>query len=280
MKLGSVLSSAAFLCTVALATGARGAEPSVHAREARAAWDRGEYEEAERDYRIMVERGGLGPDEVLDAYVRLGSARAILGKSAQAIAAFRAAGVLDSEFKVPADAGDKAAKLAASAKKDVAKIGSIEFGGKFPSEVPASKAFSVTAELDAAHVPVIYRLGVRVRDKLTGKAYDHNDPPAQSVTFEIPLSMALSGASLSVRVDALDKFDNRLASVEQVVQVMKEPTSTAPVVPPKPGKSFWATPWPWVTGGVMLAAGAFSAYYFWLRPTDDVTFGPVGVRTR
>lgn len=256
------------------------AEPSVHAREAKAAWDRGEFEEAERDYRIMVERGGLGPDEILDAYVRLGSARAILGKNAQSVAAFRAAAVLDSEFRVPSDAGDKSAKLAASAKKDVAKIGSLELGGKFPSEVPASKAFTVSAELDQAHIAVVYRLGVRVSDKLTGKSYAHEEPPAKSVDFEVPLTMALSGASLTVRVDALDKFDNRLASVEQVVHVMKEPTSVGPVIAPKPGKSFWATPWPWVAGGVMLAAGAFSAYYFWLRPTDDVTFGTVGVRTR
>jgi hypothetical protein len=42
---------------------------------------------------------------------------------------------------------------------------------------------------------------------------------------------------------------------------------------------FWSTAWPYVLGGVALAAGG-AAVYLGTRPTDDVTVGAARVTTR
>jgi hypothetical protein len=133
--------------------------------------------------------------------------------------------------------------------------------------------------------------------------------------FEVPASVALPGATLLVRIDALDPHDNRLATREQSVHVEAFPPpapllSTAPLRPPidlpkvppapparavmsfhsdaKGGETrdhagahggFWSSPWPYVLGGVVLAAGGALAYYE-LRPTDDVSLGGARVVAR
>jgi hypothetical protein len=76
-------------------------------KQARAAWEKGSLDVAEPLYREALEKGGLAPGDVLEGYVRLGSIRASLGKRDQAIAAFRAASILDSTFAVPSEAGPK-----------------------------------------------------------------------------------------------------------------------------------------------------------------------------
>jgi hypothetical protein len=301
------------------------AEPTVLQREAQEAWSKGEFEDAERSYRILIERGGLDPDELRSAYVRLGASRAILGKKKEASAAFRAAAVLDPEFVVPSEAGDKAASLAKAAKADVAHLGTLTFSADVPREVEAGQRLVVNVALDLAHLPVVQRVVLTLRATAAPSAPGGASAPrsessagssvGSSVGSAVSAPASLSTASTAatptpspirvaerlgadghaklefavdrvfegkaeVEVDALDKFDNRVSSVVRPLVVRPLRLVVAPPTPKKPGVSFWATPWPYVLGGVMLAAGGVSAYYFWLRPTDDVTFGPVGVGTR
>lgn len=279
----------------ALAADARAAEPAgaTALRQARSAWDRGSLDSAEPLYREAIESGGLAPAEVLEGYVRLGSIRAVRGKKDSATAAFRAASVIDSGFTVPTEAGSKGMALAEKAKRDTAKIGSIQLGLKAPKEATAGKGFKITATLDKAHVPIVSRLGVVARDGTTGKEITLDAKPDTSVEFEIGPEVTLPGASIVIHVDALDGRKNRLASAEDRVRVPDAVALTPVATQPGPasstsskpgadsgvrrGGSFWSSPWPYVIGGIALA-GAGTAFYFGTRPAPSVSVGPVGVR--
>jgi hypothetical protein len=268
-------------------------------RQARAAWERGSLDTAESLYREALEKGGLAPGEVVEGYVRLGAVRAARGKKDQAIAAFRAASILDASFAVPREAGRKGATYAAQAKKDTRKIGSIQLSIRAPQETPSGKPFTVTAQLDGAHVAIVSSMALVARDGTSGKETTADSKPGESVELEVPADITLPSASIVVRVDALDKHGNRLASAEERVRVPEatppavvakvEPrigpsTSAAPTSPAedtslRKGGGFWSSPWPYLIGGVALA-GASTAVYFGTRPTEDVSVGQIGVRTR
>ncbi len=296
----------ACLAVLGAAASARAAEPSPGGpalRQARAAWDRGALDTAEPLYREALEKGGLAPNEVLEGYVRLGSIRAAHGKKDQAVAAFRAASILDAAFTVPPEAGPKGAGLAERAKRDTAKIGTIQLAVQVPKEAAAGKPFKITATVDKAHVPIVARIGVVAKDGTSGKETTLEAKTDESVDIEIPGEIALPNASIVVRVDALDAHANRLASAEDRVRIPDSAGAPAAVAAApagggnatgagtvattyragdadvRKGGTFWSTPWPYVIGSVALA-GAGAAVYFGTRPPDDVTVGQVGVRTR
>lgn len=285
----------ACLTTIVAAQVAQASEPPPLRQEADGAWTKGDFEDAERLYRILIERGGLDAKEVVVAYVRLGSARAILGKRKESIAAFRAAAVLDAKFAVPPEAGEKAVQYAQVARSDMSKIGPLLFEAQAPDKVDPGSTLAVKTTVDVPHVPMVARVAVIARVVPKGakdgappdegkapKELKNSEPPGASGGTEVTLSPMPSegGSVLELEVHALDKFDNRLATVTRTVTVRSMAVAVTPPPRKKPGVSFWATPWPYVIGGVALAAGGASAYYFWLRPTDTVTVGTVGVRTR
>lgn len=260
---------------------------------ARAAWDKGDFDLSEPLYAQALGDGGLAPIDVVDAYVHMGAARAVMGKQRPALDAFRQAAVIDSKFTVPSEAGKKAVKLGEQARREKARIGSIALSGEFPTGVKSGQPFTVDATLDAAHVPLVAKVGIFVRDPLSNKIYSHTDPPSTSLHFEVPTSMTLPSASLVVRIDALDAHENRLATSEQRVKVEAQPVAVATTPSrltfddarsPKDqkdkgkgnektsGGGFWSSPWPYVIGGVALAAGGAAAFFV-TRQTDDVTIG-------
>jgi len=265
-------------------------------RQARVQWEKSSLETAEPLYREALEKGGLAPPDVLEGYVRLGAIRAALGKKDQAIAAFRAASVLDSGFAVPSEAGPKGPALAAQAKKDTQSVGSIQFSIKAPKEAPSGKSFTVTALLDSAHLPIVGKIGLVARDGTSGKEVVAEAKKGESVELEVSSDITMPGASLLVRVDALDKNGNRLASAEERVRIPEgggagvvaasagagASGSSSASAPPagdpgvRKGGSFWSSPWVYVIGGAALA-GAGTAIYFGTRPSEQVSVGQVGV---
>jgi hypothetical protein len=267
-------------------------------RQARAAWDRGALEVAEPHYRDALEKGGLAPNEVLEGYVRLGAIRAALGKRDSAVAAFKAASILDDKFAVPSEAGSRGAALADRAKRETSRIGSIQLGLQSPKEVPSGKPFKVTATLDKGHLPIVQRIGLSAKDGTTGKEVTLDAKPEESVELEVGSDVTLPGASIVVHVDALDNHQNRLASVEERVRVPEDkgvavapvPVKTSPTPgatgakPPPPaadsgvrkGGGFWSSPWPYVVGGLAVA-GIGAAVFYGTRPVENVKVGPVGV---
>ncbi len=293
---------ACFVLATTAAAPALASEPAAGGpalRQARAAWEKGNLDVAEPLYREALEKGGLAPTDVLEGYVRLGSIRASLGKRDQAIAAFRAASILDATFAVPSEAGPKGPAYAAQAKKDTAKIGSIQLTLKAPKEVTSGKPFTVTASLDGAHIPIVAKLGLIARDGTSGKEATADAKPSESAELEVPSEVTMPSASILVRVDALDSHGNRLATVEERVRVPEggvaaagggggsnakaEPSSSGSAASAdtgvRKGGGFWSSPWPYVIGGVALA-GAGTAVYFGTRASDQVAVGAPAVRAK
>lgn len=286
---------------------AHAAEPAAGGpafRQARAAWEKGALDTAEPLYREALEKGGLAPNEVLEGYVRLGSIRASNGKKDQAIAAFRAASVLDSTFAVPSEAGPKGPALAAQAKKDTAKIGSIQLSIKAPKEVSSGKSFTVTATLDGAHLPIVTKMGLVAKDGTSGKEVVAEAKSGESVDLDVASEVTMPNASILVRVDALDSHGNRLASEETRVRVAAgggagggaaiaassgaSPGSSSSAASAsngsgdsgvRKGGGFWSSPWPYVIGGVAVA-GAGAAIFFGTRPSEQVSVGAPQVQGR
>ncbi len=244
---------------------------------------------AEAFYREAIAKGGLAPDEVLESYVRLGTARLLLGRKDQALSAFKAAAVIDNAFSVPPEGGPKAETLATIAKKDMSQVGTLVLGLSSPSKVRANEVFRVRAKVDDTHSRVLTRLGLSAKDGSTGKEIYLSGKPAPVVEFEIPAKAVLAGSTLVLRIDALDSHDNRLASAENRVEVAgTKAVVVAPAGrsvpgadtgPKKEGGGFFSSPWPYILGGALLA-GAGATVIILTRPTDDVTVGPVAVRAR
>jgi hypothetical protein len=255
----------------------------------RDAWERGDVATSETAYKSAIEKGDLSPSEVVESYVRIGCARVLLGKRDQALNAFRAAAVLDPNFALPDEAGQKAAQIAAQAKKDVSKFGGISLSMTAPEKVASGKSFFVSVELDRAHVSIVKRLAVTAKEGTSGKEFKHEEQSAEHIDFEVPAELTLPAASLTVRIDALDSYNNRIAT--QVARVKVPDDGKGPPVVSTSGggttapdkhkteekKGFWSTPWPYVIGGAVLI-GAGTAAYLQFRPTDDVTMGAVAAR--
>jgi hypothetical protein len=277
---------------------------------ARAAWEKKHFAAAELSYKSALDHGGLAPADTLDAYIHLGAARARLGKKELARAAFRQAALIDRHFKTPPEAGKRAATIAALARRDEAKLGSIMLGATIPPSVAANEAFGVTTTLDSKHAALTAKVSVEASDPLSGKHWETSDVASAEMRFDVPASVATPGANLIVRVDALDPHNNRLASREQRVRVEALPapppavtelvpakTAPPPPTPPaaatftadlggnKPAKEgqkhggILSSPWFYVVGGAVLAAGGAFAFYE-LRPSENVSLGSAQVVTR
>lgn len=89
---------------------------------------------------------------------------------------------------------------------------------------------------------------------------------------------ALESGQHSVSVSGRGK---RTKEVEVLVRDGEVTTSRVRLdteAPPAPKKDegFWATPWPWVIGGAVVASGAGVGAYFLFRPEDEKAPAPVG----
>jgi hypothetical protein len=261
-------------------------------KRARAAWDDADFDVAPRLFQDAIKAGGLDRDDVLDAYVRMGSAFAVSGKKTLAYGAFRHAALLDPGFRVPPEAGKKAIAVASQARRAQARVGSLTIDAQAPDEVDAGAAFGVEVALAPARAPLVDSVTFEARDDRAGRAFEQASPPGSHLHFDVPSRMSVSGARLTIRIEARDAHDNQLAIAEKQVRVATRPVAVA--APPAPAKApplsplqpvpalhsdqavgrassggFWSTAWPYVIGGAALAAGG-AAVWFATRPTEDV----------
>ncbi len=266
----------------AIAHAAIAAPGTPSLQHARQAWDDGELDQAERAYAEALEKGGLDRAATLECFIHLGAARSVLGNKAGALTAFRMAFFVDDTFTVPPEAGKKAIAMAEVARRQPNRVGSLHLTLSVPSEAPSGEPFAVNAMLDTAQAALVSRLSLHVNDKTTHKTFDHDEPADAVVRFHVPASMTLPNATLHIQVDALDNHDNQLALAEDHVGV--RPTPIAETRHPKDELrqthgGFWSTPWPYVIGGALLAAGGATTAYFLLKPPDQVSIGPAQIQT-
>lgn len=251
---------------------------------ANGAWSRGEFDIAETLYNEALEQGGLSRTDTLDVFVKLGATRAVLGKKEAASVAFRQAALMDPEFKPPMEAGKKAAQLAEQAKRQqLSNLGRIELHATFPKRVQAGKTFDVPVKMDAAFSTVLSKVAISVTDQLSDNTYTSDQPAGPEMSFMVPGKLVTGEAGLQIRLVGLDGRDNELVAAEGRVAVeggkATSASAGAGVRPPDKGppKNFWQTPWPYVLGGVALAAGGGALYYFVLRPADQIQVREVRV---
>lgn len=256
--------------------------------QAAKAWDAADLNTAGQLYEKALNQGGLYPSDVLVAYSRLGTVQAAMGQQNAALSSFRVAAALDPAFELPSEAGPKAKQIYKKARQEAGKQGGkLEVTAEVPSSSQPGQSFTVTAHLPEAFVPLIDSVGISVRDPSVPsmKAFTAKKPAASQVTFDVPGKTSISGASLLVRVDALDQHGNRWASNESRVKVDQK-NAAGPIVSKEPspfddedkdkekdkGKSkgggFWSSPWPWVIGGAIVVGSV--ATYFMTRPSDEV----------
>jgi hypothetical protein len=284
---------------VAQADSAPAAQATANAGlvRARAAWDRGDFDLAEALYRDAIDQGGLLPSELVDSYVHLGAARGVQGKKEGALTAFRRAAMLDARFVVPPEAGRKVTALAETARREQAKMGPLVMRVAVPTSIAAGKPFTVKGTLDAPHAAFVTRVGLDVRDAVTGARYTATQPAATDLSFDVPAKVTAVDGTLSVQVTAYDDHENQIQGQRAHVTVTPAPAAasyavtaavTQALAPPAPSSAdhpttkssggFFSTAWPYILGGAVLA-GAGTALYFAFRPPTDVNVGPAQVGT-
>jgi hypothetical protein len=258
--------------------------------QASTAWEAAELSRAAELYEEALKRGGLEPADVLVAYARIGTVRAATNNRVAASAAFRVAAALNPTFELPSEAGPKAEALYKKARADAQQLGGkLQLKAEVPTQGVAGAEFVVVAHVPEAFVPLIVDIGISVYDPslmTSVKPWSTKKPAATQVRFEVPGRVVLAGASLLVRVDALDGYGNSWVSEQSRVRVQARNddayASFGPTDDPfrddtpkkKPsekskGHGFWGSPWPWVIGSAVLVGGA--AGYLMTRPTNDVT---------
>jgi len=259
----SLGASAAMARPTLLANGA----PSLD--RARTAWSQADFDVAATAYQEALERGGLTRQETVECYSHLGAARYIIGRKVDAAPAFRVAAAIDPQFVVPPEAGKKAMAIAEKERKQTL---SLKLDLTSPVKVAANEAFTIGVTVESAQLALVSRIGLLVRDAATSKEYRFEEQPRADVRLHVPASMSASGATLDVSVRALDAHDNELAEQETRV-VVGAAFAVAHDDAPQASGGFWHTPWPYLIGTALLAAGGGVGLYFALTPPNTVNVG-------
>jgi hypothetical protein len=267
------------------------------------AWEAGDFDKVPSLCHRAIDKGGLARADLVDAYVHLGAALSIEKKKTPALAAFRRAAFVDPSFVVPPEAGKTAAALAEAARRAQKKVGSLSLAVVAPDRIEAGDWINVDVTLTPSRGTGVTTLSLETRDALSARSDKQRMAATAQAHFDVAPKMALPDASLLLHVRALDAHDNEVGEAERRVHVapIEAAPPPAPVAilgptPPARGSTgasrasreqddhgssggFWSSPWPYVIGGTVLAAGGAATWYL-TRPTDNVDVGSVRVQLR
>ena len=235
-------------------------------------------------------RGQPRRADVLDAYVRMGSALAVAGKTRLALIALKQAALLDPVFTVPPEAGKKADGGRRQGAQGAAARGRARHHRAGPGR-GAGRSHVRSRRHARPQSRRHRRLGGPHRARLARVAHlpASSSPPEVSVHFDVPRRMTLPDASLLVRVQR--RSTPTTTSSSRPRSTCTSPGRSSRLRRPWPRSApsgrrtgrttsrrggFWTTAWPYVLGGAALAAGG-AAVYFATRPTDESTSEPRSV---
>lgn len=258
----------------------------------KSAWDEADMEGAEAGFKDAIEKGGLARKDLLDAYVYLASAQAVLGNKNEATKNFRIAAALDANFVVPSEGGKKPAALADAARK-LRKTG-LSLHISAPKTSSAGAPFSITIQNVENELSLMTGATLVAKDGLSGKIHEEKVDLSKGGKIEIPSKLTLPGATITLHATGVDAHGSELASTEERVTIdaagATEPvaassaneTKTADRTPDRHDEKkkkggFFSSPWTYVIGGVLLA-GAGAGVYFYTRPPETVTLGTIKVQ--
>jgi hypothetical protein len=268
-------------------------EPKLAAlQRARDAWNNGDFDIAPGLYQDAINAGGLQKFDLVDAYTRIGASLTIAHKTQAALTVFRNTALLDPGFKVPPEAGKTVIALAERARREQARVGSLTIAAQVQEEIESGFTVPVDVSVAPSSAPLVEAISIEARDPVTTHSWAQSRPPSAHLHFDVPARLTLPDATLVIVLEARDSHDNHLGSIEKRVHIAAAPPAPAPPLaapaiavsgsthayhdetPPVEARKggFWSTAWPYVLGGIALAAGG-AAVYLALRPTDDATVG-------
>jgi hypothetical protein len=198
------------------------------------AFEQHNYALAAAQFDNALGRGGLSRAQTLTVYVDLGVAYVALGKTKQAQQAFETAALIDPKFVVPPSSGPRAEKLANQARQKEESVGQYHFDVGVPGDLKAQAPFKITVEMPEDEVPLVPLVRIAAQEP-GGKSFETFEPSVAHLGVEIPAEVAVSGETITLRVELLDRHNNRLAVTEKLLKV-EEPAQKPEPGPEKPVK--------------------------------------------
>ena len=217
-----VIAAATFALLFVVARGSF-AQDRSGLQSAQAAMSARNYRSAIDLYTAALNQGGLTQKDLLDSYVNMAIAHHALGAERSAKAAFSKAVLIDARFLLPPNATRGERDMADEARRTAAQTGGFQLQIEVPESVPPSKGFQVRVTMAATHLDLISK----VRLVAIGSEWEQIKPAATSVSFDIPATVVVADQRISLRVQALDEHNNRLAGISaHDVDVTSPTTST------------------------------------------------------
>ena len=220
---------------------------------ARNAWAQGSLEEAEALFRNALEAGHLTPSEVVEATIYVATVEVAAGKVAPARDHFRLAALIDPAYSLPLEAS-KAAIAMATAEKKKAVPARFERAIRAPASVTLPG--TITLEIPVSNDHATHVTSLWARAEVGKREVTRTQVPTESVTkIDLRIKEKLQAENVIVRVAGVDAHENHLVERDITIRISHSAGAVPVVVATGPKKSIWATPWPYLLGGVLFIGG-------------------------
>ncbi len=245
---------------------------------ARSSWEQGSLEEAAVLYQSALDAGKLTADEWIEAHTHLGTVTFATGKLDQAKHHFAVAAMVDPNFLLPAEASRRANDFATAQRKAAEAGGKLDLILRPPGSATAGQPVRVDIRLkrDALTIVKKVELTIEAGKRRLGKQVLGAKPELE---LQVTAAAFPKNSQLQIIVRALDEHESTLVSrvaniaIEGGGPVLADPVTGLPKDPSTTkkgkGKSFWATPWPYIIGGTLLVSGGITLIVMTRFPDVD-----------
>jgi tetratricopeptide (TPR) repeat protein len=240
---------------------------------ARAAWEQGALEEAGALYRSALEAGKLTVEEVLEAHTHLGTVAFSTGKFDQAKQHFLVAAMVDPNFLLPAEANRRANDFAGEQRKYARAVGKLDLSLRPPASASAGKPVRVEVRVRREALSTLKKIELSLEVGKRRLAQQILDAKSE-VTMQVTVDAFPRSSQLQLIVRGLDDHESTLVTRTATLQLEASASSDGPSAQsPRPstvsGRSFWATPWPYIIAGTLLVSGGVTLIVMTHHPDVD-----------
>ncbi len=241
---------------------------------ARTAWEQGALEEAGALYRGALEAGKLTADEVIEAHSHLGTVAFSTGKFEQAKQHFMTASMVDPNFLLPAEANRRANDFATEQRNYARTVGKLDLMLRPPPSATPGKPVRVEVKIKREALTTLKKIELSLemgKRRLARQVVDARP----ELTLQLTVETFPKNSQLQLIVRGLDDHESTLVTRTASVAIeggapSESPLAGSPTRPsPAAGKSFWATPWPYVIAGTLLVSGGVTLIVMTHHPDVD-----------